>query len=64
MKAFLGRVIANDIVVRATKTFVQAVLSVLALGVADVVDIPSAKALLVGALSAGISAVWNSLRNR
>lgn len=49
----------KDIAVRAVKTFVQAFLSVVALGVGDVVNVSTLKALLVAGLSAGISAVWN-----
>jgi hypothetical protein len=54
--------LTNDVVVRAFKTFVQAFLATLAVGVATVSDFESAKALLVGALAAAISAVWNSLK--
>lgn len=52
----------NDIVVRAAKTFVQSFLATLAVGVATVSDFQSAKALLVAAVAAAISAVWNSLK--
>lgn len=51
----------NDVVVRALKTFVQAFLATLAVSVATVQDWPTAKAALVGALAAAISAMWNSL---
>lgn len=51
----------NDIVKRALKTFVQSFLSVLALSVANVVDTNTAKAALVAALAAAISATWNTI---
>lgn len=49
----------NDIVVRALKTFVQTFLATLAVGVATVTDFNGAKALVVAAVAAGISATWN-----
>ena len=49
----------NDIVIRALKTFVQAFLASVAVGVATVQDVPTAKAVLVAGVAAGISAVWN-----
>ena len=51
----------KDIAIRALKTFVQAFLSVVALGAGDVVNVSTLKALLVAGLSAGISAVWNTV---
>lgn len=51
--------LGRDIVVRAFKTFVQAFLATLAVAVVNVHDITTAKAALVGAVAAGISAVWN-----
>ena len=39
--------LTNDLVVRALKTFIQGFLSVVVLGVADVVDWNTAKALLL-----------------
>ena len=64
MKDLALSLVTNDVVVRAVKTFVQAFLSVVALGATDVIDVDSLKALIVGAGAAGISAVWNSLRSR
>lgn len=58
----IKELLANDVLVRAAKTFVQAFLSVLALGFADVVDLESAQALFVAAGAAGISAAWNSVK--
>lgn len=49
----------KDLAVRASKTFVQAFLATLAVSVATVNDVPTAKAAVVGAVAAGISAVWN-----
>ena len=62
MKLFLYKLMSNDVVVRAAKTFAQAFFAALAVGVATVTDFESGKALLVGAVAAAISAVWNSLR--
>lgn len=49
----------NVILIRALKTFVQAFLAAVCLGIVTVTDIPALKALVVGALAAGISAVMN-----
>lgn len=58
----MKNLLTNDIVVRAFKTFLQAALSVVALGVVDVVDLASAQALAVAGLSAGISALQNYVK--
>lgn len=50
---------ANVILVRALKTFVQAFLAALAVGVTSAVSVPTTKALILGAIAAGISAVMN-----
>lgn len=52
---------SNDIVVRAFKTFVQAFLATLAVSVTTVNDTNTGKAALIGAVAAGVSAVWNFL---
>ena len=49
----------NDITERALKTFIQAFGAVVIAGLAGVTDVNALKALLVAALSAGISAAWN-----
>lgn len=49
----------KDIAVRALKTFIQAFIASLA--VATQTDFSNYKAILVAAVSAGVSAVWNSL---
>jgi hypothetical protein len=49
----------NALIVRALKTFVQAFCSVLAVSAATVVDVDTGKAVLIGAVAAGISAVMN-----
>ena len=49
----------KDILVRAVKTFFQALFASLA--VAQVSDTETLKAALVAAVAAGISAVWNTL---
>lgn len=50
---------ANVILIRALKTFVQAFLGALAIGLAGVVSLATGKAVLIGAVSAAISAVMN-----
>ena len=49
----------KDILIRAVKTFVQALFASLA--VASITDTETLKAALVAGVAAGISAVWNSL---
>lgn len=49
----------NVLAVRAFKTFVQAFLAFVATGVVTVVSVPTTKALIAGAIAAGISAVMN-----
>ena len=57
---------ARDILIRASKTFVQAFISYLSIdaffGVTDYTTLKKiALSLVVGALAAGVSAVWNSI---
>lgn len=49
----------NDILVRAVKTFVQAFLATVAVGVANITSVETAQAVVIAGVSAGISAVWN-----
>ena len=56
----------RDILIRASKTFVQAFISYLSIdaffGVTDYTTLKKiALSLVVGALAAGVSAVWNSI---
>ena len=51
--------LSHDIAVRAFKTFVQAFLASVAVAVVNVHDITTAKAALIAAVAAGVSAVWN-----
>lgn len=51
--------LSNDLLVRALKTFVQAFLGSVAVGIVSVHDVPTAKALAIASVAAGISAVWN-----
>lgn len=53
----------KDISVRALKTFLQSFLATLAVSVATVQDYPTAKAAVIGALAAAISAAWNAALN-
>lgn len=52
----------KDILARAIKTFVQAFLATLAVDVATVNDWKTARPVIIGAVAAGVSAVWNTLR--
>lgn len=52
---------SNVLIVRAFKTFVQAFLGAVSLGIVSATDIPAVKALIVGAVAAGISAAMNLL---
>jgi hypothetical protein len=52
--SYLNRFSENDIIIRALKTFVQASVAVWLVS-----DNPLSKSALVGAVAAGISAVWN-----
>lgn len=54
----------KDIAVRAIKTFVQAFLATLAVSVATVDSWETAKAVIVGAAAAAISATWNAVAGR
>lgn len=49
------------LVVRAFKTFIQAFLAALSLGIVSTTNISAIKALIVGAIAAGVSAVMNLL---
>jgi len=49
----------KPIITKALKTFVQAALAYATVNFALVQDRDTAKAFIVGALAAGISAVWN-----
>ncbi len=51
----------NDIAVRALKTFIQTFLATVAVGVTTVADVNGAKALVVAAVAAAISAAWNAI---
>ena len=50
---------SNALIIRALKTFVQATLAFLATGLVTAIDVPTTKALIAGAIAAGISAVMN-----
>lgn len=54
-----NHVSANVLIVRALKTFIQAFAAAVAAGVVAAVSVPTTKALLIGALGAGFSAVMN-----
>ena len=52
----------RDIVVRAIKTFVQAFLATLAVGIATVDSLEALQVLSIASLAAGISALQNWIR--
>lgn len=54
--------VTSDIVIRALKTFVQAAIAVIIVGYVNVKDFDSAKTLAVAAVAAGVSAVWNFVK--
>jgi hypothetical protein len=62
IKNFMAELLANDIVRRALKTFIQAALAYAAVSYQSVNSVDTAKALAIGAVGAGISAVWNTLK--
>lgn len=47
------------LLVRAIKTFLQAALAFVVAGLASVNTLPAGKALLISAIAAGVSAVFN-----
>jgi hypothetical protein len=51
----------KDIAIRALRTFVQGFIAVIAIDVATINDWQTAKPVIIGAVAAGVSAVWNSL---
>lgn len=53
----------KDIATRAAKTFAQAFFATLAASVIGIVDIETAKAAVIAAGAAGISAAWNAVVN-
>jgi hypothetical protein len=55
----MGTVNLEALAVRAFKTFIQGFLAAVSAGLITAVDIPTTKALIVGAIAAGISAVMN-----
>ena len=59
VREFVLDIIGSDVTERAVKTFVQA-----AIAVWLVADQPFSKTAVVAAVAAGVSAVWNYLRQR
>lgn len=64
IKNFVAELLANDVVRRAAKTFVQAVIGYVLVSYQSINSVDTLKAVAVGAVSAGVSAVWNSFVNR
>lgn len=62
VKDAVDKVLSNDIVVRASKTFTQTFSFTFLAGLAGVRNLDTGIALFVGAGAAGVSAVWNSLK--
>lgn len=52
----------RDITIRAVKTFVQAFLAVFILGLINVSDLDSLKALAIAGVAAGLSALQNFIK--
>lgn len=50
---------ANVLIVRALKTFLQAFAAAVSIGIVTTTDISAVRALILGAIAAGISAVMN-----
>lgn len=50
---------ANVLIIRALKTFIQAFLASVSVGIVTTTNISAVRALIVGAIAAGISAVMN-----
>jgi hypothetical protein len=57
----MNKELIKDIAVRAVKTFLQAFLATFSLGIMATTDSVGLKALAVASVSAGLSAVWNTL---
>lgn len=53
----------SDIAIRALKTFVQAFLSVFALGIVNVTSLDALQALAIAGVAAGISALQNFIKD-
>lgn len=51
----------KDILVRAIKTFVQAFLATITVQIVSIKDWNTARPVIIGAVAAGVSAIWNSL---
>lgn len=49
----------NVLFIRALKTFIQAFVAAVSVGIVSTTDISAVRALIVGAIAAGISAVMN-----
>lgn len=64
MKDFLKSLAHNDLVNRAGHTFIQAFVAALLVSAVSVHDLSSAKAVLLAAVAAGISAVKTAVVSR
>lgn len=51
----------NVLAVRALKTFVQAFIAAVSVGIVTTTNISALRALIIGAIAAGVSAVMNLL---
>jgi len=66
MKTLIAKIDFKDILVRAGKTFIQAALAVLVAALSNGLDITDKEALYalgIASLSAGISAVMNTVKD-
>lgn len=49
----------NVIFIRALKTFIQAFVAAVSVGIVSTTDVSAVRSLLIGAIAAGVSAVMN-----
>ncbi len=55
----MNQINVNALLVRALKTFLQAFIAAVSVGIVTTTNIPAIRALIIGALAAGVSAVMN-----
>lgn len=55
----MNKVNIEVLIVRALKTFIQAFVAAVSVGIVTTTNIPALRALVIGAIAAGVSAVMN-----
>ena len=59
----INKIIKSDIVERLLKTFIQAFFGVIiTASFTDITNLTTLKVLIIAGISAGLSAVWNSIK--